>query len=101
MDSTTDDQDHGDLIDMDLDPWKAIEEKFRRGREKHGPAWTGKRAILEAHDEALDLGAYLIHEYESESGREIDAKLLEELIRNAINMIHGIRVAIEMTGGKR
>lgn len=76
---------------FDLDPIPAIRLKFKRGRELHGEEWVGKRAIYEAHDEALDLGAYLFHELERE---EIDERLLEELIRQTLNLVHGVRVAI-------
>jgi hypothetical protein len=85
-------EDHADLIDESIEPIEAIEEKLRRGRIKYGPDWVGKRAILEAHDEALDLGAYLLTEYENYS--DIDDKLIEELLRETINIIRGIRTAI-------
>ncbi len=85
-------EDHADLIDESIEPITAIEEKLRRGRIKYGPDWVGKRAILEAHDEALDLGAYLLTEYENDS--DIDDKLIEELLRETINIIRGIRTAI-------
>ena len=85
-------EDHADLIDESIEPITAIEEKLRRGRIKYGPDWVGKRAILEAHDEALDLGAYLLTEYENYS--DIDDKLIEELLRETINIIRGIRTAI-------
>ena len=85
-------EDHADLIDESIEPITAIEEKLRRGRIKYGPDWVGKRAILEAHDEALDLGAYLLTEYEIYS--DIDDKLIEELLRETINIIRGIRTAI-------
>lgn len=85
-------EDHADLIDESIEPITAIEEKLRRGRIKYGPDWVGKRAILEAHDEALDLGAYLLTEYDNYS--DIDDKLIEELLRETINIIRGIRTAI-------
>ena len=85
-------EDHADLIDESIEPITAIEEKLHRGRIKYGPDWVGKRAILEAHDEALDLGAYLLTEYENYS--DIDDKLIEELLRETINIIRGIRTAI-------
>ena len=80
---------HGDLLN--IDPLKAIAEKYRRGREAHGPDWVGDRPILEAHDEVLDLGAYLFRELEI---AEIDQQLLEELVRQTLNLIQGVRVAI-------
>ncbi len=86
-------EDHADLIDESIEPIEAIEEKLRRGRIKYGPDWVGKRAILEAHDEALDLGAYLLTEYDTIFS-EIDEKLIEELLRETINIIRGIRTAI-------
>jgi hypothetical protein len=86
-------EDHADLIDESIEPIAAIEEKLRRGRIKYGPDWVGKRAILEAHDEALDLGAYLLTEYDTIFS-EIDEKLIEELLRETINIIRGIRTAI-------
>ena len=85
-------EDHADLIDESIEPIKAITVKLHRGRIKYGPDWVGKRAILEAHDEALDLGAYLLTEYENDS--DIDYKLMEELLRETINIIRGIRTAI-------
>ena len=85
-------EDHADLIDESIEPITAITEKLRRGRIKYGPDWVGKRAILEAHDEALDLGAYLLTEYDNYS--DIDDKLIEELLRETINIIRGIRTAI-------
>lgn len=88
-------EDHSDLIDMALDPMQAIEEKMRRGRVKYGPEWVGKRPIIEAHDEALDLGAYLLEEHHR-GGDGIDTDLLEELIRSSLNLVHGIRVAVAM-----
>ena len=95
MENSEPEEDHTDLIDAEIDPIKAIEEKLRRGRVKHGAEWVGNRPIIEAHDEALDLGAYLLVEWKR-GGDGIDEKLLDELIRSAINIIHGIRNAISM-----
>lgn len=81
-----------DTLLFDLDPIKAIAEKYRRGRARYGEEWVGQRAILEAHDEALDLGAYLFKELEDHDG--LDEQLLEELIRQTLNLIQGVRVAI-------
>lgn len=92
-------EDHTDLIDDSIDPIRAIDEKLRRGRVKYGPDWVGRRPILEAHDEALDLGAYLLAEF-NDKNSGIDTKLTEELIRNTINIIHGVRIAISMTRTK-
>ena len=92
-------QDHTDLIDESIEPITAIEEKLRRGRIKYGPEWVGKRAIIEAHDEALDLGAYLLTEYDNYS--DINIELIEELMRDTVNIIRGIRTAILMTTTKR
>ncbi len=78
-----------------LDPIKAISEKSKRGRERHGEEWVGLRPILEAHDEALDLGAYLFFELEK---AEIDQSLLEELVRQTLNLIQGVRIAIQSAG---
>ena len=96
MTENFDDQDdHTDLIDKRIDPIKAIEEKLRRGRVKYGPEWVGNRPIFEAHDEALDLGAYLLEEWRRGSDG-IDPDLLDELIRSTVNIIHGVRNAISM-----
>jgi hypothetical protein len=90
-----DPEDHTDLIEEQIDPIREMEEKLRRGRVKYGPEWVGNRAIIEAHEEALDLGAYLLSEYNGDN-QDIDNKLLEELIRSTINLIHGVRMAISM-----
>jgi len=79
---------HFDLLR--IDPLQAINEKSRRGRQRYGAEWVGHRPILEAHDEALDLGAYLF--FELEKG-ELDRQLIEELIRQTLNLIQGVRVA--------
>ena len=89
-------EDHTDLIDERLDPIKAIEEKLRRGRVKYGPEWIGRRPILEAHDEALDLGAYLLTEF-NDKDSTIDTRLIEELMRTTINIVHGVRIAIRLS----
>jgi hypothetical protein len=88
-------EDHSDLIDIKIDPIKAIDEKWRRGRIKYGREWVGSRPIIEAHAEALDLGAYLLEEHRK-GGVGINTDLLDELIRSVINAIHGIRNAISM-----
>ena len=82
-----------DTLLLDLDLIRAIQEKFQRGRERYGDAWVGKRPIYEAHDEALDLGAYLLHELKT--SKDIDETLLAELIRQTLNLIQGVRVAIK------
>jgi len=41
-----------DLVDLPLE--EALEEKWRRGREKYGPEWAGEHPLIEAHSEALD-----------------------------------------------
>ena len=81
------------LFDLDVIP--AIRLKYKRGRELHGEEWVGKRAIYEAHDEALDLGAYLFHELEHGNiHKASDERLMEELIRQTLNLIRGVRIAI-------
>lgn len=79
-----------DLL-LDLDPMKAIDRKYKAGRERYGPAWVGKRPIYEAHDELLDLGAYLMQEHQK---NEIPNDLIEAMIRQALDLIQGVRVAI-------
>ena len=84
-------EDHTDLI-SDIDMIDAINEKFKRGRLKYGGEWFGHRPIVEAHEEALDLGAYLFRDQER---GEIDERLLHELVMQTLNLIQGIRVAIK------
>ena len=100
MTNSKPEQDHTDLIDEKIDPIKAIEEKMRRGRVKYGPEWVGHRPIVEAHEEALDLGAYLLEEWRLE-GDGPRTMLLDELIRSAINIVYGIRNAILMSQERR
>tara|TARA_Y100001938_G_C7769351_1_gene272466 strand:- start:100 stop:399 length:300 start_codon:yes stop_codon:yes gene_type:complete len=86
-----------DLL-LDLDPIKAIDRKYKAGLERYGPAWVGKRPIYEAHDELLDLGAYLMLEHQK---NEIPNDLIEAMIREALDMIRGVRVAIAILEGKQ
>lgn len=88
-------EDHTDLI-HGHDMIDAINEKFARGRKKYGGEWHGHRPIVEAHEEALDLGAYLFREQER---GDIDEMLLHELVMQTLNLIQGIRTAIKSVRG--
>lgn len=82
-----------DLISHELHPLLAIKEKLRRGVVKHGDEWVGHPPLIEAHDEALDLGAYLIVAIgRSDSPSEI--RMLEELLDRTIVMIKRLRQVI-------
>ena len=83
---------HADLLDMDA--FQAVQEKWKRGRA-HFVAlgfneYTGGHPLLEAYEEALDLGAYLMLALER---TDIDHDLTETLMRDTLNMIQGLQTA--------
>ena len=87
---TDDYSDHSDLIDVDV--FRAVQIKFDRGRKhyKDGP-WVGPSPLICAHDEVLDFVAYV--QKASEIG-EISEDISFQLIRQGVDLIQGLRLAI-------
>jgi hypothetical protein len=86
---------HSDLIDMEVT--RAMEMKFERGREKYGSTeWVGPSPLFCAHDECLDLLAYLNR---AKAEGLLDEELAYNLIKSGIDMVRGVRVAIGIAYG--
>ena len=83
---------HADLLA--LDPFPAVREKWRRGRahfaELGFEEYTGGHPIVEAYEEALDLGAYLLLALER---TDIDHDLTEKLMMSTLDIIQGVATA--------
>ena len=83
---------HADLLS--LDPFPAVQEKWKRGRaafEAEGHAeYTGGHPLLEAYEEALDLGAYLMLAL---NRNDVDRDLCERLMMETLNLIQGVQTA--------
>lgn len=47
---------------LDLNIFEAVEQKFASGREHYGETWAGDRPVIEGHDDALDVIAYVLEE---------------------------------------
>ena len=85
---------HADLLP--LEPIGAIHAKWDRGRaefaEKGFTEYEGGHPIYEAFEEALDLGAYLLMALER---TDVDRELCEQLVRDTLNLIRGLKTAAE------
>ena len=84
----SDQSDHSDLIDMDIQ--QAMRIKFERGRERyeHGP-WVGPEPIYAAHDEVLDFLVYI-----NKAREGMEEELFYQLMKQGLDLIQGVRVAI-------
>jgi len=85
-------RDHSDLIHVD--PMRAVEIKYQRGRERYGPEWVGPRPIVCAHDEVLDTLAYVLYERDAD---DIDEGHIDELVTRLLDVLQGVRMAIAAT----
>lgn len=84
-----------DLINVE--PLRAVEIKYQRGREKYGPKWVGPRPIICAHDEVLDCLAYVLYERDSDDIGNIH---IDELTKRLLDLLQGVRTAIAMVENK-
>lgn len=64
----------------------AVAEKFAAGRACHGPVWQGDRPLVEAHDDALDVLAYLEEEIR-QNGASLGVLGAREWVQIAIGAI--------------
>jgi hypothetical protein len=83
---------HADLLG--LEPYPAVVEKWSRGRQEFIAAgfeeYTGGHPLLEAYEEALDLGAYLML---AMNRNDVDRDLCERLMMETLNLIQGVQTA--------
>lgn len=81
---------------LDLDAERAVELKYKLGREHHGKEWVGRRPILEAHDEVLDALAYVREELKV---GELPELVTMELYLRLLNVLQGVRVLVATAEG--
>lgn len=79
-----------------IDVGLALEDKWRAGREKYGPVWAGGPALVEAHDDALDVVNYLNRARQDRVLSDLEHELL---IRQALVLVEGIRACLRPKGG--
>ena len=90
-------EDHSDLIDVPVP--RAMEIKFNRGRANydHGP-WVGPDPLYCSHDEILD---FLVYIHKASSDGSIDEDMTHNLMKQGLDLIQGVRVAIKIHESKR
>ena len=76
----------------------AVVDKFLVGREQYGDKWKGDHPLVEAHDDALDVLAYLDQAESREDADEARISVAKQTTQYLINMI---RRAAEQSGVQR